>query len=133
MARRPASPAAAQRCGGVPPRLEGRGVHRGGEAASSPGWPLAEVQASVKGVRGAVTRKEAALVGEAGRRGGEEAEEAGVAGVRGSRGSGSSPRAAPASRRAVLLRRLRAPPSPLLLLLLRLQVGRQGIGLPRGG
>jgi hypothetical protein len=27
----------------VPPRLEGRGVHRGGEAASSPGWPLAEV------------------------------------------------------------------------------------------
>jgi hypothetical protein len=35
---------------GVPPRLEGRGVHRGGEAASSPGWPLADVQASVKGV-----------------------------------------------------------------------------------
>jgi hypothetical protein len=27
----------------VPPRLEGYGVHRGGEAASSPGWPLAEV------------------------------------------------------------------------------------------
>jgi hypothetical protein len=62
----------------------------------------------VKGVRGAVTRKEAALVGEAGRRGGEKDEEAGVAGVRGSRGSGSSSRAAPASRRAVLLR---APPS----------------------
>jgi hypothetical protein len=55
-----------------------------------------------------VTRKEAALVAEAGRRRGEEeAEEAGVAGVLGSRGSGSSSRAAPASRRAVLLR---APP-----------------------
>jgi hypothetical protein len=25
------------------PRLEGRGVHRGGETAPSPGWPLAEV------------------------------------------------------------------------------------------
>jgi hypothetical protein len=61
----------------------------------------------VKGMCGVVTRKEAALVGEAGRRGGEEAEEAGVAGVRGSRGSGSSSRAAPASRRVVLLR---APP-----------------------
>jgi hypothetical protein len=58
-----------------------------------------------EGVRGAVTRREAALVGEAERRGGEEAE---VAGVRGSRGSGSSSRAAPASRRAVLFR---APPS----------------------
>jgi hypothetical protein len=57
----------------------------------------------VKGVCGAVTRKEAALVAEAGRRGGEEAEEVGVAGVLGSRGSGSSSRAAPASRRAVLL------------------------------
>jgi hypothetical protein len=33
----------------IPPWLEGRGVNRGGEAASSPGWPLAEVQASVKG------------------------------------------------------------------------------------
>jgi hypothetical protein len=71
-------------------------------------WPLAEVQASVKGVRGAVTRKKAALVGEAERRGGEEAGEVGVAGVRGSRGSGSSSRAAPASRRAA---QLRAPPS----------------------
>jgi hypothetical protein len=34
---------------GVPPRLNGRGVHRGEETVSSPGWPLAEVQASVKG------------------------------------------------------------------------------------
>jgi hypothetical protein len=51
LARWPASPAAARRRGGVPPRLEGRGVHRGGEAASSPGWPLADVQASVKGAR----------------------------------------------------------------------------------
>jgi hypothetical protein len=61
-----------------------------------------------KGVRGTVTRREAALVGDAEWRGGEEVEEAEVAGVRGSRGSGSSSRAAPASRRAVLLR---APPS----------------------
>jgi hypothetical protein len=76
--------------------------------ASSPGWPVADVQASVKGVRGAVTRREAALVGDAERRGGEKVEEAEVAGVRGSRGSGSSSRAALASRRAVLFR---APPS----------------------
>jgi hypothetical protein len=43
----------------VPPRLEGRGVHRGGEAASSPGWPLAEVQASVKsgGTAGTARKK----------------------------------------------------------------------------
>jgi hypothetical protein len=33
----------------VPPRLDGHGVHRGEETASSPGWPLAEAQASVKG------------------------------------------------------------------------------------
>jgi hypothetical protein len=58
-----------------------------------------------EGVCDAVTRKEAALVGEAdGRRDEEEAEEAGVAGVRGSCGSGSSSRAAPASWWVALLR-----------------------------
>jgi hypothetical protein len=71
-------------------------------------------------VRDAVTRKATALVGEAERRRGEgEAEEAGVTGVLGSRGSGSSSRAAPASRRAVLLRAhsFSSSSSPLLLLL----------------
>jgi hypothetical protein len=74
-----------------------------------------------------VTRREAALVGDAERRGGEEVEEAEVAGVRGSRVSDSSSRATPASRQAA---QLRAPPPPPLLLLLRLRVGEQGAGSP---
>jgi hypothetical protein len=87
-------------------------------------------------VRGAVTRREAALVGDAERHGGEEVEQAEVEGVRGSRGSGSSSRAAPASRWRrrygfAVVALLRAPPPPLLPPLLRLQVGEQGIGFPR--
>jgi hypothetical protein len=93
----------------VPSRLEGRGVHRErGNAVLTDGPRGPSGEGVGEGVCDAVTRKEAALVGEAdGRRDEEEAEEAGVAGVRGSRGSGSSSRAAPASRRVALLR---APP-----------------------
>jgi hypothetical protein len=87
-------------------------------------------------VRGAVTRREAALVGDAERHGGEEVEQAEVEGVRGSRGSGSSSRAAPASRRRrrygfAVAAQLRAPPPPLLPPLLRLRVGEQGTGFPQ--
>jgi hypothetical protein len=94
----------------VPPRLEGRDVHREKGGAVLTGGPRGPSGEGVgEEVRDAVTRKEAALVGEAdGRHDEEEVKEAGVAGVRGSRGSGSSSRAAPASRRVVLLR---APPS----------------------
>jgi hypothetical protein len=46
LARWPASQAAVRRRGavGVPPRLEGRGVHKREETASSPRWPLAGVE-----------------------------------------------------------------------------------------
>jgi hypothetical protein len=89
----------------------------------------------VKG-SGAVTRREAALVGVAELYGGEEVERAEVEGVRGFRGSGSSSRAAPASRRrrrygSAVAALLLAPPPPLLPPLLRLRVGGQGIGFPR--
>jgi hypothetical protein len=106
-------PHACERRGGavarnVPPWLEGRGVHREkGNAVLTDGSRGPSGEGVGEEVCDAVTRKEAALVGEAdGRRDEEEAEEAGVAGVLGSRGSGSS-RAAPASLRVVLLR---APP-----------------------
>jgi hypothetical protein len=68
---------------------------------------------------GAVTRREAALVGVAERYGGEGVERAEVERVRGFRGSGSFSRAAPASRRrrkygSAVAALLLAPPPPLL-------------------
>jgi hypothetical protein len=124
-----------RRRGGVPPRLEVRGVQRGGEAASSPGWPLADVQASVKGAR------RCDVEGGGAGRGRRTARRRGSRGSRGRRrawlpqvrlllagGSGfAAGGAAPASRRAA---QLRAPPPSPLLLLLRLRVGEQGSGSP---
>jgi hypothetical protein len=129
------SQAAAWRRGGVPPQLEGRGVQRRGEAAPSPGWPLADVLASVKGARRCDEEG-----GGAGR-GCRTARRRGSRGSRGRRrawlprvrlllagGSGfAAGGTAPASRRAA---QLWDPPPPPLLLLLRLRVGEQGTGSP---